>query len=136
MLGLYDGFRKWLRDDKAIGTDQMISDFLNYVDSYRWEATRKKEGFDVVFVDELHLFNRQERMLFRHLLRDPIARQPFSWRTMRSSPRAIRSSEYPANRPRRYDLWQDLRGSARRKSIELVDAFLYTPQIASSPVVD
>ena len=71
VVRLYDGFRKSLRDDKAIGTDQMIADFLNYVDSYRWEATRKKEGFDVVFVDELHLFNRQERMLFRQLLRDP-----------------------------------------------------------------
>jgi hypothetical protein len=79
---LYDGFRKSLRDDKAIGTDQMIAEFLNYLDSYRWEATRTKEGFDAVLVDELHLFNRQERMLFRHLLRDP-DRPPAVFRLIR-----------------------------------------------------
>lgn len=90
VLRLYDGFRKSLRDDKAIGTDQMIADFLNYLDSYRWEATRKKEGFDAVFVDELHLFNRQERMLFRHLLRDPEKPPQYSWHTMPSSRLAIR----------------------------------------------
>ena len=49
----------------------MITDFLNYLDSFRWEATRDREGFDAVFVDELHLFSRQERLIFRHLLRVP-----------------------------------------------------------------
>jgi hypothetical protein len=129
VLRLYDGFRKWLRDDRAIGTDQMIADFLNYVDSYRWEATRKKEGFDVVFVDELHLFNRQERMLFRHLLRDP-DRPPtvFMAYDAKQSPRDTFLG-IPSKEVQRYDLWQDAR-LGKTEKIELVDVFRYTPQIA------
>jgi hypothetical protein len=131
VLRLYDGFRKSLRDDKAIGTDQMVADFLNYVDSYRWEATRKKEGFDVVFVDELHLFNRQERMLFRHLLRDP-DRPPtvFMAYDAKQSPRdtflGIDSKD-----AQKYDLWHDAR-LGKTEKIELVDVFRYTPQIAQA----
>ncbi|MBY0445202.1 MAG: hypothetical protein K2Q15_08355, partial [Burkholderiales bacterium] len=68
ILGLYDNFRAWLKEIRAIGGDQMISDFLNYLDSFRWEATRGQDGFDAIFVDELHLFNRQERAVFRNLL--------------------------------------------------------------------
>jgi hypothetical protein len=131
VLRLYDGFRKSLRDDKAIGTDQMIADFLNYVDSYRWEATRKKEGFDVVFVDELHLFNRQERMLFRHLLRDP-DRPPtvFMAYDAKQSPRDTFLG-MPSKEVQKYDLWQDVR-LGKTEKIELVDVFRYTPQIAQA----
>ncbi len=69
VLALYDQFRSLLREMKAIGGDQMVTDFLNHLDSFRWEATRQHDGYDAVFVDELHLFNRQERMVFSHLLR-------------------------------------------------------------------
>ena len=131
VLRLYDGFRKSLRDDRAIGTDQMIADFLNYLDSYRWEATRKKEGFDAVFVDELHLFNRQERMLFRHLLRDP--EQPPTVLMAYDAKQSPRDSflGMPSKDAQKYDLWQDAR-LGKTEKIELVDVFRYTPQIAQA----
>jgi hypothetical protein len=129
VLRLYDKFGAWLRESKAIGADQMIADFINYLDSYRWEATRQKEGFSAVFVDELHLFNRQERMLFSYLLSDPSA-QPavFMAYDAKQSPRdtflGLADSE-----TQKYDLWKDAR-LGKTEKIELIDVFRYTPQIA------
>ena len=73
ILELYTEFRRELREMNTVGVDQMISDYLGYLDSFRWDAVRRTEGYDAVFVDELHLFNRQERMAFHHLMRDAAA---------------------------------------------------------------
>lgn len=129
VLNLYDKFRSWLRREKAIGGDQMIADFLNHLDSFRWEATREQEGFDAVFVDELHLFNRQERMIFRHLLKDADA-QPavFMAYDAKQSPRDTFLG-LPSAGSEKYDFWRDAR-LGKVDKIELVDVFRYSPQIA------
>jgi hypothetical protein len=128
VLRLYDRFGEWLRKEKAIGSDQMIADFLNYLDSYRWEATRTKDGFDAIFVDELHLFNRQERMVLCHLLRKPDATPPvFVAYDAKQSPRDTFLS-MPSAESQKYNLWTDA-GLGKTERIELVDVFRYTPQI-------
>ncbi|EOI3554526.1 UvrD-helicase domain-containing protein [Cronobacter dublinensis] len=70
VLHLYDKFRNLLRDMNVISADQMISDYLGYLDSNAWDNLRYKNGYDLIFVDELHLFNRQERMTFHNLMKD------------------------------------------------------------------
>ncbi|HHK8202615.1 TPA: UvrD-helicase domain-containing protein [Serratia marcescens] len=70
VLHLYDKFRNLLRDMNVISADQMISDYLGYLDSNAWDNLRFKHGYDLIFVDELHLFNRQERMTFHNLMKD------------------------------------------------------------------
>lgn len=128
VLRLYDKFRAWLRDQKAIGSDQMIADFLNYLDSYRWEATRNKEGFDAIFVDELHLFNRQERMLFRHLLRDPSETPAvFMAYDAKQSPRDTFLGLTTGDS----HMWRDAK-LGKTEKIELIDVFRYTPQITNA----
>lgn len=129
ILALYDRFRKSLREMKAIGGDQMVTDFLNHLDSFRWEATREVEGFDAVFVDELHLFNRQERMVFRHLLRSP-GQNPavFMAYDAKQSPRDS-FLNLPSIEAKQLDFWRDAK-LGRVEKIELVDVFRYTPQIA------
>lgn len=133
VLALYDSFRTWLRREKAIGGDQMIADFLNHLDSFRWEATREQEGFDAVFVDELHLFNRQERMVFRHLLKSADS-QPtvFMAYDAKQSPRDTFLG-LPGAGSDKYDYWRDAR-LGKVDKIELVDVFRYTPQIAQALV--
>lgn len=131
VLALYDKFRSWLRNERAIGTDQMITDFLNYLDSFRWEATREKEGFDAVFVDELHLFSRQERLIFRHLMRNPITTPTVLMAyDAKQSPRDTFLS-LPSGGAQKYDFWKDAR-LGKVDKIELVDVFRYTPQIAKA----
>ena len=129
VLNLYDRFRSWLRNAKAIGSDQMIADFLNHLDSFRWEATRALEGYDAVFVDELHLFNKQERMIFRHLLRSPDAPPAvFMAYDAKQSPRDTFLS-LPSADVQKYDFWRDAK-LGKVEKIELVDVFRYSPQIS------
>lgn len=73
VLEIYDMFRDELRASRHIGPDQLTADFLVELGTNRWDRMREREGYDVVFVDELHLFNRQERMIPHLLMRDPKA---------------------------------------------------------------
>ena len=131
VLNLYDSFRHKLRDLKAIGSDQMITDFLNHLDSFRWEATREIEGYDLIFVDELHLFNRQERMVFRNLLRS-VELEPsvFMAYDAKQSPRDT-FLQLPSLETKQLDLWRDAK-LGKVEKIELVDVFRYTPQITKA----
>jgi hypothetical protein len=54
----------------VISIDQLIADFVRYLDSNQWDNLKNREGFDAIFVDELHLFNKLERMVFPELIRD------------------------------------------------------------------
>ncbi len=70
VLDIYDRFRAYLREYKYLGLDQVMADYLQYLDGFKWDLLRKDKGFDYIFVDELHQFNRQERMVFHHLSRN------------------------------------------------------------------
>ncbi|MGH8786937.1 MAG: UvrD-helicase domain-containing protein [Cupriavidus necator] len=70
ILDLHAEFRKEMREIEAISVDQLISDFDRFLDSNAWELTRSTLGFDAIFVDELHLLNRMERMLITSLVKD------------------------------------------------------------------
>ena len=131
VLDLYDRFRAELRSLKAIGGDQMVTDFLNLLDSFRWEATREQEGYDAVFVDELHLFNRQERMVFRHLLRTTEGNPAvFVAYDAKQSPRDT-FLNLPSADAKQLDFWRDAK-LGKAEKIELIDVFRYTPQIAKT----
>lgn len=67
-FNLWCKFMDALRQNKWISSDQIVSDFLNDLSTFYWEAARLKEGYDVIFVDEMHLFNAQERLVFHNLL--------------------------------------------------------------------
>jgi hypothetical protein len=47
----------------------MIADFNRYLLTHEWRQLREKSGFDLVFVDEFHYFNRAERMTLHNLFR-------------------------------------------------------------------
>lgn len=127
ILELYKGFRRNLAEIGVVSLDQFISDFVSYLNSFRWDAIRGKRGFDFVFADELHLFNRQERPVLGYLLRDPtgptrvaVAYDP------RQSPR---SSFLPNDQVSKDSVWMEsnlVKGAAK---FELTEVFRYTPEI-------
>jgi hypothetical protein len=71
VLSLYSAYVRGLQGDGLISGDQIINDFFRALETYRWSFERKAEGFDLLFVDELHLFNEQERLVLHYLSRDP-----------------------------------------------------------------
>jgi hypothetical protein len=129
VVALYDLFRARLRRDRLIGTDQMITDYIGHLDSFRWEAMQPEEGYDAVFVDELHLFNRQERMVFRHMVRNvDEAPRVYMAYDAKQSPRDT-FLQLPSMDSNDLDLWNDAKLKKVPK-IELNSVFRYTPQIA------
>jgi hypothetical protein len=131
VLGLYDAFRADLRNLAALGSDQMITDFLNYLDGYHWDTRRATDGFDVILVDELHLFNRQERMVFHHLSmthdQTPAVAVAYD---AKQSPRDT-FLRLPSMEAKGLDLWRDAK-IPKGARIDLVDVFRYTPQITKA----
>ena len=126
VLVLYAKFRQQLREMETIGVDQMIADYLGYLDSFMWERIRSKQGFDALFVDELHLFNRNERMVFQSLMRSesspPVVFMAYD---AKQSPR----DTFVGFESEKYDYWRDA-GLGNVEMIELRDVFRYTPEVA------
>ncbi|MBC2933683.1 hypothetical protein [Nocardioides sp. zg-1228] len=51
-------------------SDQVLADLLNDLQKHSWNRARRTEGYDLIFVDEFHLFNPLERQVLHYLSRD------------------------------------------------------------------
>lgn len=129
ILEFYRSYRDELSDMGVVSLDQFIADFSSYLNSFRWDSVRNRKGFDFVFADELHLFNKVERQLLGFLLRDAgdfkrvaVAYDP------RQSPR---SSFLPEDGRIKDSVWIESHLSGGDKRFELTDVFRYSPEILS-----
>ncbi|GHJ09962.1 hypothetical protein TPA0907_43290 [Micromonospora humidisoli] len=70
ILTVYGYYVDSLRADNLISSDQIINDFVKDLEKSSWQYQRLTDGYDLIFVDELHLFNEQERRALHHLTKD------------------------------------------------------------------
>lgn len=68
-LEVHELYETDLMQQKFLSMDQMVSDFSRYLVTHEWRQLKERKGFDVVFVDEFHYFNRLEVMTFHNLFR-------------------------------------------------------------------
>lgn len=68
-LEVYSKYVEELRTSGLLTSDQLVNDYLNYLETFTWNLKREKDGYDLIFVDELHLFNEQERLALHFLTR-------------------------------------------------------------------
>lgn len=64
---LYTRYMQNLDDRQLVTTDQVVADFLSYLASHAWNRNRRTLGYDLVFVDEFHLFSPLERQAIHYL---------------------------------------------------------------------
>ncbi|MEJ2853575.1 MULTISPECIES: hypothetical protein [unclassified Saccharothrix] len=64
---IYKRYLEELLTDGCLTSDQLINDFLNYLVTFAWNRRRLTDGYNLIFVDELHLFDAQERLLLHYL---------------------------------------------------------------------
>lgn len=64
---IYSKYMAYLRDKKIITSDQIIKDYLNSLTTYNWYYERQTKGYACIFVDEMQLFNDQERLVLPYL---------------------------------------------------------------------
>lgn len=72
ILEVHRRYRKALAEMGALSVDQMIGDFNSFLDSNRWSSVRGREGYDALFVDELHLFTSIERQTLHKLIKQVV----------------------------------------------------------------
>lgn len=67
---VYTRYMAALEDQSLMTSDQLLADFLSYLETHAWNRQRRLDGWDLVFVDEFHLFNPLEREVLHYLNRD------------------------------------------------------------------
>lgn len=72
LIQIYRRFLTKLSDRASITTDQFISDAIRVLETFTWRMRRETEGYDFVFVDELQLFDSQERLALELLGRSRV----------------------------------------------------------------
>lgn len=70
IYGLYSSYQKKLEATGYFDSDDVILSALSQLDSPIWRRRKNSEGFDVLFIDETHLFNLNELSVIHHLLKD------------------------------------------------------------------
>lgn len=67
---LYTRYWESLDQRALTTTDQVLADFLIHLSTNTWNRARRAQGYDLVFVDEFHLFSPLERQVLHYLTRD------------------------------------------------------------------
>ncbi|HCL3482223.1 UvrD-helicase domain-containing protein [Pseudomonas aeruginosa] len=61
VISIYRKFMQELIDRSSITTDQFILDAIRVLETFTWRMRKETEGYDYILVDELQLFDPQER---------------------------------------------------------------------------
>ncbi|MFL6117193.1 MAG: UvrD-helicase domain-containing protein [Catenulispora sp.] len=67
---LYTHYMESLDARSLVTSDQVLADFLSHLETHAWNRVRRVQGYDLVFVDEFHLFSPLERQILHYLTRD------------------------------------------------------------------
>jgi len=133
ILEVHRRYRKTLGEMDALSVDQMIGDFNAFLDSNRWDRIRSRDGYDVLFVDELHLFTSIERQTLHKLIRHStdelgLHRRPpiFMAYDLKQSPQDTFASYLDGDQ----NLFSVSTGLQGAELVKLDRVFRYTPQIA------
>ncbi len=119
VLLIYKDFLSRLREREFITTDQLVSDATKVLETFAWGVKRESEGFDLILIDELQLFDAQERFAVA-LLASSFDSTAFI--TAEDPSQGLYSAILPG--------WQkDVPSRNERRSIELSAPVRFTPGI-------
>ncbi len=69
VLAVYAKILEQLVDLGAVTTDQLVADAIRVFETFSWNVRRETEGYDYILIDELQLFDSQERLAISLLSR-------------------------------------------------------------------
>ena len=124
---LYERYVASLETRSLVTSDQLLADFVSFLETHAWNRRRKAEGYDLIFVDEFHLFSPLERQVLQYLTRDVSA---YPRLFMAADPRQSPSSAFigtAADETRSSDPADGEMGDV--SSFELTTVHRFTPQI-------
>jgi hypothetical protein len=127
VFGVYREYVGRLVEEGQITTDQALDDFRRYLESYTWNIRREQSGYDLLLIDEFHLFNDTERYILHLLTRDP---ESFPRMIMAMDPRQS-AFALLTGQPGATDWTKALPGmeAEERGSVQLTTTHRFTPRI-------
>ncbi|MEQ1504273.1 MAG: UvrD-helicase domain-containing protein [Myxococcota bacterium] len=129
VLQLYTSYVGALKGAGLLTTDQLIYDYHSFLETFAWNIARAKEGYDYIFVDELHLFGEQERLVLQYLT--PSADQYprlFMALDPRQSPTEVYAG-YAGTVPRSADSGEADRALGKTDQVDLSAVHRFSPEI-------
>lgn len=119
VLIVYKDFLTRLREQEYVTTDQLVSDATRVLETFAWGVKRESEGFDLIFIDELQLFDAQERFALALLAS---SQESTAFITAEDPSQGLFSAISP--------IWnKDVPTRNDRKSIELNASVRFSPSI-------
>lgn len=70
VYALYTKYMESLDARALLTSDQVLADLLSHLETHAWNRVRRTQGYDLIFVDEFHLFSPLERQVLHYLSRD------------------------------------------------------------------
>jgi hypothetical protein len=70
VFALYTKYMESLDARAMLTSDQVLADLLSHLETHAWNRARRNQGYDLIFVDEFHLFSPLERQVLHYLSRD------------------------------------------------------------------
>jgi hypothetical protein len=125
---LYSRYMASLEARSLLTSDQVLADLLNHLETHAWNRARKMQGYDLIFVDEFHLFSPLERQVLHYLSRD-VTKYPSVF--MAVDPRQSPSAAFigVASDDTHSDAANGEEGLGDIDNFELTTVHRFTPQI-------
>ncbi|MEU7800697.1 UvrD-helicase domain-containing protein [Micromonospora arborensis] len=70
VFAVYTKYMESLDARAMLTSDQVLADLLSHLETHAWNRARRTQGYDLIFVDEFHLFSPLERQVLHYLSRD------------------------------------------------------------------
>lgn len=67
---LFSGYQNYLRKSSVFDTDDVVLEAISRFRGPLWKRARQQNGFDYIFIDEMHLFNANEQQVFHQLTKN------------------------------------------------------------------
>jgi hypothetical protein len=131
VLNVYSSYVSGLASDGLLTSDQLVNDYLNYLETFTWNLRRREHGYDLIFVDELHLFDEQERLVLNYLTRSS-AEYPRIFMALdpRQSP-AEAFAEFPVGSVAARESGQADLDLGSVEAVDLKSVYRFSPEILS-----
>ncbi|MCY4303445.1 MAG: hypothetical protein OXC62_01455 [Aestuariivita sp.] len=133
ILDVHALYRQELADLDALSIDEMVADFDSFLESNAWDRERARQGYDALFIDELHLFTALEKQTLQKMIKreydgDDRPKRPnvFMAYDVKQSPRDSFLDYFAADGT----ILSAKTGLQTKSEVQLRKVFRYTPQIA------
>lgn len=127
IIEIHDAYRVLLKREQLLSMDQMIADFGRYLSTHEWEQLRERDGFDLIFVDEYHYFNRVEAVTLQSLFK---SKAQYSGRWPLFMAYDLKQSTNDASLGGGFERFRNP-GVGKSEEVELTENYRSTPQITS-----